>query len=159
MEKRQDRDLPDQVFSIRNFVRTLSYREFVTSLSLALLLLALYSLLDYYFNEDWVENNYSTIKWTLLCVLIPINHVFYKAEHKRPNNFIGRNLHDYIFLLLFLLLYKLQLFFYGSTLSFGAEGVGSAIVVILVIIIMVMLFELGVAIFKRGLKLLKWQIL
>lgn len=159
MEKRQDRDLADQVFNTRDFVRTLSYREFVTSLSLALLLLAIYSLLDYYANEEWIENNVLSIKWILFCILIPINHIFYKAEHKRPNNFIGRNFHDYIFILLFVLLYKLRLFLYGSSLSFGVEGVGSAVVFILMFIIMVMLFELGVAIFKRGLKWLRWQIL
>lgn len=155
----KERDLADQVFSIRNFVRTLSYREFVTSLSLALLLLAVYSLLDYYSNEDWIENNESVIKWTLSCLLLPINHIFYKVEHKRPNNFIGRNFHDYIFLLLFILLYKLRLFFYGSSLSLGIEGIGGAIVFLLVFIITVMLFELAVAILKRGLTLLRWQIL
>jgi len=79
VEKRQNRDLPDQVFSTRIFVRTLSYREFVTSLSLALLLLAFYSLLAYYSYEDWIENNETTIKWTLFFILIPTNHVFYKA--------------------------------------------------------------------------------
>lgn len=159
MEKRQDRDLAEQAFSTRDFVRTLSYREFVTSLSLALLLLAIYSLLDYYANEEWIENNVLSIKWILFCILIPINHIFYKAEHKRPNNFIGRNFHDYIFILLFVLLYKLRLFLYGSSLSFGVKGVGSAVVFILMFIIMVMLFELGVAILKRGLKWLRWQIL
>lgn len=159
MEKRPDRDLADQVFSTRNFVRTLSYREFVTSFSLALLLLASYSLLDYYSNEDWISNNESLIKRTLFCFLIPINHILYRDEHERPNNFIGRNFHDYIFLLLFVSLYKLRLFLYGSSLSFNVEGIGSAIVFLLVFIIIVLLIELAVAILKRGLKLLQWQIL
>lgn len=159
MEKRQERDLADQIFSTRNFVRTLSYREFVTSLSLALLLLSMYALLDYYSNENWIETNYSTIKWTLFCILIPVNHIFYKIEHQRPNNFIGRNFHDYILLFFFVSLDKLRLFLRGSSLSFGVEGAGTAIVFILMFIIMVMLFELAVAILKRGLKLLRWQIL
>jgi hypothetical protein len=159
VKKQQDRDLADQVFSTRNFVRALSYREFVTSLSLALLLLSIYSILDYYSNEDWIEYNESEIQLFLFCILAPINHIFYKAEHKRPNNFIGRNFHDYIFLLLFVSLNKLRLFFYGSSFSFGVEGVGGAIVLVLVFIILVMLFELAVAILKRGLKLLRWQIL
>src|SRR5687768_7844241 len=46
----QDRDLADQIFRTRYFVRTLSYREFVTSLSLALLLLACFQIVDYYSN-------------------------------------------------------------------------------------------------------------
>ena len=159
MKKRQDPDLADQVFSARNFVRTLSYREFVTSLSLALLLLSIYALLDYYSSENWIGNNDSPIKWTLSCILIPINHIFYKIEHKRPNNFIGRNLQDYIFLFFFVSLNKLRLFLYGSTLSLEVEGVGSAIVFILMFIIIVMLFELAVAILKRGLNLIRWQVL
>ena len=155
----KERDLADQVFGTRDFVRTLSYREFVTSLSLALLLLAVYSVLDYYSNEDWIEHNESSIKWTLFCILIPVNHIFYKAEHKRQNNFIGRNFHDYIFILLFICLYKLNHLLYGSSLSFGFEGIGSAIVFVLVVIIMVMLLELAIAVLKRGLKFLRWQIL
>jgi hypothetical protein len=159
VKRRQDRDLEDQVFSTRNFFRTLSYREFATSLSLALLLVAIYSTLDYYLNEDWVENNESSIKLTLLCILLPVNHIFYKVEHKRGNNFVGRNFHDHIFLLLFLTLYKLKLFFYGFSLALGSADVASVILFLLVFIIIVMVFESAVAILKRGLKLLRWQIL
>ena len=158
MKKRPDRDLADQIFSTRNFARTLSYREFVTSLSLALFLLAIYSLMGYYSNEHWIENNELTIKWALFCVLIPVNHVLYRVEHRRPNNFIGRSLHDCIFLLLFMALNALRLFLSGSSLSFGVGGVGSAIVFILMFIITVMFFEVVVAILKRGLKLLQWEI-
>jgi hypothetical protein len=156
---RKQPDLEDHVFGTVNFARTLSYREFATSFSLALFLLALYTLVEYYSNEDWIGNNESAIKLTLFLFLVPVNHVFYKVEHKRPNNFIGRNFHDHIFILLFLALYKLRLFFYGSSLTFGVEGVGTVIVFILLNIIFVMAFELGVAILKRFLKLLRWQIL
>jgi hypothetical protein len=157
--KSQERDLADQVFSTRNFLRTLSYREFLTSLSFALLLLAFYSAVDYYSNEDWIKNNDTLIKWALFCLLLPTNHIFYKIEHKRQNNFIGRNLHDYIFILIFLALYKLQVFLNGATLSFNINGIGGAIVFMLIYIIMVILFELAVAIVKRVLKLLRWRVL
>lgn len=155
----KERDFADQTFSTRNFLRTLSYREFITSLSLALLLLAFYRTLDYYSNENWIENNESLLKLTLFCIILPLNHIFYKAEHKRQNNFIGRNLHDYIFLLLFVALYKLQLFFMGTSLTFGVEGIGTVIVFLLVIVILVVVLELGVAIIKRVLRFLRWQVL
>lgn len=155
----KERDLADQVFSTRNFLRTLSYREFITSLSLALLLLAFYRILDYYSNEDWIEDNEFLFMWTLFCIILPLNHVFYKTEHKRQNNFIGRNLHDYIFLLLFIASYKLQLFLMGTSLTFGIEGVGTVIVFLLVFIILVVVLELGVAIIKRVLRFLRWQAL
>lgn len=157
VEKRPDHDPFDLAFSKRKFVRTLSYREFATSFSLALLLLAVYAILDYYSNESWIGNNLSAIKWTLFCILVPVNHIFYKAEHGRANNFIGRNLHDYIYLLFFLSLYQLRQVFYGSSFSFGIGGVGGAIVFVLMFIIIVLLFELVVAILKRGLKLFRWQ--
>jgi hypothetical protein len=65
VEKRADLDLEDQAFNIRDFIRTLSYREFVTSLSLALLLQAIYTVTDYYANADWIETNGFAIRWLL----------------------------------------------------------------------------------------------
>lgn len=103
----ETRNLIDERFFAKPFIRTLGYREFLTSLSLALLLLALYSVIDYYSNEDWIENNYSLLWYGLLGVTIPANHI-YRVEHGRANNFIGRNFHDYIFLVLFITLYQLQ---------------------------------------------------
>lgn len=82
----KERDLADQIFDTRNFTRTLSYREFITSLSLALLLLALYEILGYYSNEDWVGNHETLLKWIFFCSILPVNHVFYKIEHKRQND-------------------------------------------------------------------------
>lgn len=155
----KERDLADQTFSTRSFLRTLSYREFITSLSLALLLLAFYRLLDYYSNEDWIGNNGALIKWTLFCIILPLNHVFYKAEHKRQNNFVGRNLHDYIFLVFLVAIYKLQLFLMGTSLTFGIEGVGTVIVFVLVFIMLVVVLELGIAIIKRLLSILRWRVL
>lgn len=155
----KERDLADQTFSTRSFLRTLSYREFFTSLSLALLLLAFYRLLDYYSNEDWIGNNGALIKWALFCIILPLNHVFYKAEHKRQNNFVGRNLHDYILLVFLVALYKLQLFLIGTSLTFGIEGVGTVIVFVLVFIMLVVVLELGIAIIKRLLSFRRWRVL
>jgi hypothetical protein len=160
VEKAQERGLVDPVFSTRSFLRTLSYREFVTALSLALLALALFRLLDYYSNEAaWIGNNGASLKWAMLAITVPVNHIFYKAEHKRANNFIGRNLHDYVFLLLFVTLYKLELFIFGSGVTFSVDGVGSFILVLLLFVVCVMLFEILVAVVKRFFRLFKWQVL
>lgn len=159
MEKRPKQDLFDLAFSKKDFVRTLSYREFVSSLALALLLLGVYAILDYYGGEDWAQNYGQTIRLSFLCILPVVNHIFYKAEHKRPNNFMGRNLHDYIFLLLFLAIFKVKLFFYGSSFTVGAEGFFSVIVLIVGLILVIMLFEMAVAFLRRCLNLLRWQIL
>ncbi len=159
METRPKQDLFDLSFSKKDFVRTLSYREFVSSFALALLLLSVYAVLDYYNGEDWAQNNGKAIRLTFLCILPVVNHIFYKAEHKRPNNFMGRNLHDYIFLLLFLAIFKLKLFFYGSSFTIEAEGVFSVIFLIAGLIMIIMLFEMAVALLRRCLNLLRWQII
>ncbi len=159
VNKTNRRSAIDESFFARPFIRALSHREFVTSLSLVLLLLAFYSVIDYYANEDWIQDNYSLLKSCLLAIIIPINHIIYKSEHKRPNNFIGRNLHDWIFLILFISLYNLQLWIHGNTLSFGVKNAGGLIILIMVLIFLIMVFELLVAILKRLLRFFKWQII
>ena len=158
--KKTDRRSPiDESFFAKPFIRTISYREFLTSLSLVLLLLAFYTVIDYYSDEHWIENNYSLLKYGLLAIIIPFNHIIYKSEHKRPNNFIGRNLHDYIFLILFIALYNLQLLINGSALTFDVKNIGILIILLMVLIFLIMVFELLVAILKRLLRFFKWQLI
>lgn len=159
MRLRQKRDFSERILDTRDFLRTLSYREFVTSCSTALLLVAFYGILDFYSGEDWVDKHGGVIRTTLFCISLPVNHIFYKVDHKRPNNFVGRNFHDYIFILFFVLLNELRMYFYGWGISFDIADIGIYIATILIIAILVMLFELAVAIVKRGLKLVRWQIL
>lgn len=158
--KKTDRRSPiDESFFAKPFIRTISYREFLTSLSLVLLLLAFYTVIDYYSDEHWIENNYSLLKYGLLAIIIPANHIIYKSEHKRPNNFIGRNLHDYIFLIFFIALYNLQLLINGSALTFDVKNIGILIILLMVLIFLIMVFELLVAILKRLLRFFKWQLI
>lgn len=62
-------------FDYRPFLRTLSYREFLTSFTLVLLYQAFYELIEYYSNERLFENSYKNIQLILLIVLILANHV------------------------------------------------------------------------------------
>jgi hypothetical protein len=146
-------------FSTREFMRTVSPRDLLTSFSLALLLMACFDITDYYLFDDWVDDNESVIKWTSLLFIMPMNHVFYRAEHKRPNNFIGRNIHDHIFLLLFAMLTTMKLFLYGTSFEYSASELSNILPAVIVVIIWVILFELLIAIIKRILKLVRWQIL
>lgn len=155
MEKRPERDDAGQILSTRDFFRSLSYREFVTSLSLALLILAINSVLGYYADENWFGGNEFVVKVVMFCLVVPLNHVFYKIEHKRSNTFIGRNVHDYIFILIFASLYQLILFIYG----FGFQlDIGNPGIFILGFVIVVALFELALALVKRCLKFVRWQV-
>jgi hypothetical protein len=159
VEKRRQRDFIDLVFGTQDFLRTLSYREFVTSFVLALLLLSCQSILNYYSNEDWVESNAGTIRITLFVALAPINHFFYRLEHNRSNNFMGRGIHDCIYILLVVLLITLKGLYYGYRISVGADNIVSLLGFLFFVAIMVVAFELAVALLKRFLALFRWQIL
>src|SRR4051794_14025407 len=93
---RRERSLSEKVFGTREFFRTLSYREFITAFSLSLLLFAWIAVLQYLAHYDWYTD-YATILFIMLVAIIFIlNHVFYRREHRRANNFIGRNFADYL---------------------------------------------------------------
>jgi hypothetical protein len=150
---------PAYSFSTKDFIRTVSRRDLLTSFSLALLLIACFHIIDYYSFDDWVDDNESAIKLIIFLVIAPMNHVFYKAEHKRPNNFIGRNMHHHIFLLFVVALTVIRHWLYGSSFSYSASQWSNVVPVVIVVIIWVMLFELMIAIIKRILKLVRWQVL
>jgi hypothetical protein len=156
---RAKKDPLQLAFSKKSFMRTLSYREFFTSFSLALFLLACYMLLDYYGSEDWVRSNFSWVIWVIIPIVLLFNHVFYKIEHGRSNNFIGRSLHDVIFLLSWLGFYLLSSLYQGVTVSFPFANEFSVILPVIVGALVIVLFESLVACLKWLLRLAGWQIL
>ncbi len=157
--EKEEIDLIDVTLNKKPFVRALSYREFATSFSLSLLLLALFRLLDYVATGNDLQYYQASLKQTLFFLILPLNHVFYRFQHKRSNNFIGRNLHDYIFILLLVALYKLERYIAGIDWSLQVNGLGSFIMFLILFVVSVMFVEAGVAVLKRCFKLLKWQIL
>src|SRR5687767_7896207 len=117
----------DYSFSIRPYVRSLSYREFLTCSSIALLQIAAFDAIDYSSDNDWTIFNVSLVKTLSFFIFIFLNHIFYKLEHKRANNFIGRNIHDYIFVLLVFAMSKIKLLMAGNDVTISVNGIGSAI--------------------------------
>lgn len=159
MKNPQQPDFFDLVFSTRNFRRSLSYREFVTALSIAVLVLAGHAIIYYFSDIEWVGNNNQMLRVILILVLAPVNHVFYKIEHKRQNNFIGRNLHDYIFLLCFITVVKFYSWINGNAISVGFGNFQSSVMAIIGLIILIILFETVVAFLKIILRYFRWRVL
>ncbi|HZY82368.1 MAG TPA: hypothetical protein VFE50_22740 [Cyclobacteriaceae bacterium] len=159
MSAKEQDELFDASFSARTFLRALSFREFFTSASLCLLLLAFYELLHYYSNEDWLEDNYFTIKWCLAYFLMSLTHVFYRKEHQRQNNFIGRNLHDYISIVTFIAMQYLYGAIIGNQYKLTFDGIGTVIVWLLLVIISVIVFEVVISIVRHIFSLVGWQVL
>jgi hypothetical protein len=150
---------PSISFSPKFFFRSLSVRDFFTPFSLALLFIAIADVVNYYSDVLVTEQIGSYIKWTAFYLIIPVNHVVYRIEHKRSNNFIGRFIHDAIFVLFFFLLSDIKSYLFGSGFIDGPIHVSEVIAICLGFTISAALFELVIALLKRILMLFKWQVL
>jgi hypothetical protein len=138
----------------------LSYRDFLTSFSLALFLAAIRTILIYYSDEKSLENIWSSIVLMIFFLFILINHIIYKAEHKRSNNFIGRIFHTAIFILAFWIVITLYNYFLDDAYLTGLSvDIGSIVIFIIVVPVLLMLLELTITILKRVLNLFNWRIL
>jgi hypothetical protein len=84
--------------------------------------------------------------------------MFYKVEHKRSNNYIGRVVHDFIFLVSFLSITKLYDIITGLSIPFALDPV-IAIFMIVPVTAFIMCFELVIAIVNRLLSLFQWRIM
>lgn len=145
-------------FSAKSYFRTFGNRDIFTCLSLALFLLALDEILDYYANLDWLGEHQNSVLGLSALILMVVNHIFYRLEHKRSNNFVGRVIHDCVLLIVFMLVAKTIGLLKGGSLSFGVEDVASSISMFILIFILLICLELIVAAFRRILNLLRWQI-
>jgi hypothetical protein len=144
-------------FKFRLFLRSLSYRDFLTSVALGLLIQAFFEVLAYYSSEELLEHRTSSIGRTLFVIFLALNHIVYKAEHKRSNNFIGRVIHDLIFIAGYTIINVGLKFLIGIRLSYSTTFL-SALGIVIALLVAAIFFEICVAIVKRLLMLFKWQI-
>lgn len=152
-EKRQPKS--SDSFDKEPFFRALSYRDFLTSFALAIFLMAFLQILLYYSIEDWIRDYFVSIRMVSFLLVGLMNHMIYKIEHRRANNFVGRIVHDFIFIIMFFLLGNLRTYILYGTISDVENGALPLIGVVMLVLI----FEFSVAILKRLLRLFKWQIL
>lgn len=144
-------------FSLRSFLRSFSYRDVLTSVALSLLLRALIDVLHYYAYEEFFENRIDTIIRVLFCLFLCLNHIVYKSEHRRPNNFIGRVALDLIFIISYFVVMFIQNYLQGNVVTYEST-VGGVIAIILAVFVLLVIFEICLAILKRLLNLLKWRL-
>jgi hypothetical protein len=159
VKKSEDRGVADLALGTWDFIRALSYRDFLSSMSLSLLMIATMELIDYYSIDDWIRENDDFLTGLSFITILPLNHVFYRLEHKRSNNFIGRVLHDFIFFLCLLFLGRLKLFIAGGRFSTSPEDIGSFVSMIFSFVFFAMFYEVMISIGKRVLRRYKWRII
>jgi hypothetical protein len=155
VKKKREGDIFQSV-EVRPFIRTLSYRDFLTSGSLSLLLLALIRICMY--AEEHGAGDLKSLSVASVGIALFFNHLLYKVEHKRSNNFIGRVIHGFIFIILFLALLTLGTYLNGRKLLIG-EDVAALFIMVMGLSVMLLIVELFIFLLNRFFKLFKWRIL
>mgnify|MGYP006999182309 CR=1 FL=1 len=146
-------------FDYRPFFRALSYREFLTTIAMALLFQAFFEIIDYYSSERFFENTHKAWKGYGILVVFLANHILYRYEHRRSNNFIGRSLNDLLLIITLIFVRTTYEFILKGTYSISIDGSGVGLFfMILAILMFIFAFEVGVAFLKYLLKRLRCQI-
>ncbi|WP_339923674.1 hypothetical protein [uncultured Cyclobacterium sp.] len=143
------------------FLKTFSYREIITIIALSLLFHSLLEVIGIYSNDPLFifKNTLNTWKIVLLLSIFLLNHIVYRLEHNRSNNFIGRLIIDLIFLF-FLIIIKIGFTFLIDS-SYRISIKGNGLMFFIIIFGLVFLFtalELIVAFLKFSLKKIRCQI-
>ncbi|WP_373395879.1 hypothetical protein V8V91_14965 [Algoriphagus halophilus] len=146
-------------FDYHPFFRTLSYREFLTSISIALFYLAVFEIIDYYSDERFFEDSQGTWKWFTLLLVFLINHILYRFEHNRSNNLIGRSINDLFLLVSIFLIRSSYALIVDISYDFSVDASVMGVVLVLFILpFFIFAFEIGVGILKYLLKIIRCQI-
>jgi hypothetical protein len=151
---------PDIVDSFRTkpYFRSFSKREIASCISLALFLLATREFLDYYTDLTWIAKHQTSLLALSCFILVVLNHAFYRREHKRLNNFLGRIVHDCFFLVTFILVSKVAALFKGGNIDLHLEDIIPSIPTTILFIFLLVCLELTVAACRRILNLARWRV-
>lgn len=137
------------------FFKSYGLKDFLSVSSLCMTILALSQLNVYYASEDQIHPVLRPISISLYLVLLLLNHIFHKIDHKKTNTFIGRGINDLIFLIMLAMLSSLHELFTKDRISV-IDGLDLQIVVSL--IIMILIFESVISLIKYLFQRLNWQL-
>lgn len=157
----QDTDSQPMVYGLnpRPFIRTFSYRDILTSFSLALLLWSFIELINYYSDERLIRDIYGKLKLIGVASIVIANHIVYKIEHGRSNNFIGRSIHVMMFVLIVTIMIPVYKLLTESSYSFTFNlNLWDLFFTLFFMSAFIVLFETLLTLFKALLNLFKWQI-
>jgi len=135
----------------KSFFRTFSYREVLSAVMLATVVLATVRTFDYL--EMPLSNFVAGASSFLIVVFL---HVLYRLEHKRSNTFAGRIIHDMIYLILLVLLTQAFSWYKYRELSFDSSPTLTTVFSLCFVMILI---EGLISLLKRLLDFLRWQVL
>ncbi|MFA0964460.1 hypothetical protein AB9P05_21820 [Roseivirga sp. BDSF3-8] len=154
-DEEEERNPYHSSFYIQPYFRSLSHRDFLSSFVLALLYLAIWQVLAFYAFPLYGLDSLLAILMFVLVVIT--NHAFYKIEHKRRNNYIGRVFHTAIFMVFLIILMELFEYFTFGNVEVDVST-NSPILTVIIYVIMIMMAEVALSIVRRVFKLIGWRI-
>ena len=155
--KRQNKDNPTKNVFQTKFFRAFSFREIYTAITAALVLTALMHILNFYADEDWLENKWYANNSIYMFLTIPVIHILYKKEHGRSNDFIGRCLHVLIFIFALYSIRQIYSLTFSSQFHFVLGDIPFYLIPLLLMVLVVFL-ELPSTLLRFILTLFKWRI-
>jgi hypothetical protein len=140
-----------QVFNHRIFIKTFGLQEAITAFLLALLMLYTIRIRDN-FSIEFLPFIHEAI------IILPLilNHVLYRLKHKTSNNFIGRVIHDYITITLFVIILYIYSNFINTDYSISLAKLFN---IWLIAFFWIIGLEILVALLKRSLAFIGLRIL
>ncbi len=138
-------------FNHRLFIKTFGLQEVVTAFLLALLMLYTIRIRDN-FSIEFLP----FIHEALIILPLILNHIFYRIKHKVSNNFIGRVIHDYITITLFVIILYIYSNFINTNYSISIGKLSS---IWLIAFFWIIGLEILIALLKRFLMFLGVRIL
>ncbi len=155
--KHQNKENPTNKVFQTKFLRAFSFRDIYSAIMVALLYMAINNLLDYYNDEEWLEDKWYSKDIIYLILSIPLIHILYKKEHRRSNDFIGRCFHMTLFLFAFMILESARDFILYQSIASVLQGI-SIIFLPFMLAVLAIFMELFFSVIKRLFYLFKWRI-
>jgi len=145
-------------FDPKDYFRTFSYREVVTALCLTLMLCALASATFYCSQYAWHAEYKNVLLVVSIFTAVVLNHVFYKIEHGRPNNYMGRTFADYLLFFLFWIAAEVSTIIVSGSFATSKLDVEIVPITIMFTVLLTMVLELTLSGVKRLIAMFGWHV-
>lgn len=154
---RPEDDSATESFSVTSYFRSFSYRDILTALSTAMLLVSISAIMDYCTYS--YENNPFRIWHTFLlfALVVLLNHSLYKKEHRRSNRYLGRIIQTYMMIIFFAIIKSVSFSIIDIEIKMFPEK-EDFLLILLGLLFLTFFVEIVIGLIRRFLNIIKCQI-
>lgn len=141
------------------YLRSWGLKDLITHLSIGTTWLAIFELMIYYSSEPLIYSIIKVISIGLYLATLVINHVLYRKDHDKSNNYFGRCLSDLGSLVIFGILVTIYHALMSDSFNPLISNPEDMIALALSFFLIFMGIEAIISLFKYLFRFLKWRIL